>query len=82
MLAKPLADHDAQEDLVRASGLDWTIVRPAGLTDRPATHRWRARSDGAGTLGGRVSRADVADCLLSCLDDSSSVGAQQGVNGP
>lgn len=82
MLAKPLADHDAQEDVVRASGLDWTIVRPAGLTDRPATHRWRARSDGAGTLGGRVSRADVADCLLSCLDDSSSVGAQLGVSGP
>ena len=27
------ADHNAQEELIRASGTDWTIARPAGLND-------------------------------------------------
>jgi len=37
LLRPVFLDHEKQEDLVRASGLDWTIVRPSAFTDRPAT---------------------------------------------
>jgi putative NADH-flavin reductase len=36
LLKHAFADMRAAEDLTRASGLDWTIVRPPRLTDGPA----------------------------------------------
>jgi putative NADH-flavin reductase len=30
-------DHETQEAAVKESGLDWTIIRPSGLTDTPRT---------------------------------------------
>ncbi|WP_428376948.1 NAD(P)-dependent oxidoreductase [Lichenicoccus sp.] len=53
-------DKDRQEDAIRASGLDWVILRPTVLTDTPATGRVRAVTDLAGMHGGKISRADVA----------------------
>lgn len=77
LLASALADHDAQEDLVRASGLDWTIVRPAGLTNGPVTRSWRTlRSTDQGRVNGRVSRGDVAAYLLHCLTDDGTLRAE------
>ena len=32
-----LAEHRRIEEIVRASALDWTIVRPSALTNRPPT---------------------------------------------
>jgi uncharacterized protein YbjT (DUF2867 family) len=38
LLLRPvIKEHDLQEKLVQASGLDWTIVRPSAFTDGPAT---------------------------------------------
>src|SRR5690606_25660927 len=42
VLANPLADHNEQEQAVRESGLDWTVVRPTGLSDKPAKGRWQS----------------------------------------
>ncbi|WP_349295645.1 SDR family oxidoreductase (plasmid) [Thioclava sp. 'Guangxiensis'] len=53
-------DKDRQEALIRASGLDWTILRPSVLTDGPATRTVRALTDLHSFHGGKVSRADVA----------------------
>ena len=39
------ADFVAMEEIVRASGLDWTIVRPPSLTDKPFTGHYRTRRD-------------------------------------
>lgn len=33
LLRPQIKDHEVQELLVRTSGLDWTLVRPVGLTD-------------------------------------------------
>lgn len=60
---------DAQERLIAASDLDWTIVRPGGLTEGPRTGRYRYGTDPS-LKAGRVSRADVADFLLAQLTDS------------
>jgi uncharacterized protein YbjT (DUF2867 family) len=64
------AKHDADEALA-ASGLDWTIVRPGGLTDAPGS----GRVDLAPTLGryGQVTRQDVALVLLECLGAENTI---------
>jgi uncharacterized protein YbjT (DUF2867 family) len=65
------AKRDADEALV-AAGLDHTIVRPGGLTDRPDT--------GLVEVGmpldhsGQIPRDDVAATLLACLDEPGMVG--------
>lgn len=80
-LAKPLADHDEQEAAVTASGLDWTIVRPSGLTDKPATGTWTALEVGQpGTLRGTIPRADLAAFMLSLLPDDAALGKAFGVS--
>ena len=81
MLAKPLADHNAQEEAVHNSGLDWTIVRPAGLTNNPPAGSWQALQVGeGGTLKGTIPRADVAAYMLSILEDASTFGKDFGVS--
>jgi uncharacterized protein YbjT (DUF2867 family) len=57
---------------VRDSGLDFTIVRPGGLTDDPGTGRVEA----APSLGrrGSITRADTAAVLLAALDTPSTIG--------
>jgi len=67
-----MADHERQEALVRESGLDWTIVRPAAFTDGPATGEYQhGHSLEKKKLTLTVSRADVAHFLLRLLGDHS-----------
>lgn len=67
-LADSLAEKEAQEQVVRESGLDWIIVRPGGLTDGPHTGVYRCVTDPAvPLLRAAISRADVADFILSHL---------------
>lgn len=81
MLAKPLADHNTQENYVSSSGLDWTIVRPTGLTNKEATGSWKALTvSDAGMLGGTITRSDLAAFLLHTLDDKSSIGQAIGIS--
>ncbi|WP_152361357.1 NAD(P)-dependent oxidoreductase [Microlunatus speluncae] len=73
LLRRAYADHELQEDAVRRSGLDWTIVRPSAFTDGPRTsgyHRDLDRVPGKLTL--KISRADVAEYLVGQLTDDSS----------
>jgi uncharacterized protein YbjT (DUF2867 family) len=35
ILKQALADHGMQEALLVDSGLDWTVLRPGGLTNEP-----------------------------------------------
>ena len=58
------AKHDADEALA-GSSLDWTIVRPGGLTDGPGSGRV-AIAERLGRYG-QVPREDVALVLLECL---------------
>jgi putative NADH-flavin reductase len=70
LLRRAYADHVAQENHVRQSRLDWTIVRPGAFTDGPRTGNYRhgfAGSDKAITH--KVSRADVADFVVNQLTE-------------
>ncbi len=54
------------DEALRASGLAWTIIRPGGLTDDPATDRVTLGTD---VPAGQVTRADVAAVVAAVLDD-------------
>ena len=56
----------AEADL-RARDLDWTILRPGGLTDAPATGRIRLAPPPVSA--GTVPRADVAAVIAALLDN-------------
>ncbi len=64
------AKHDADEKL-RESGLDYTIVRPGGLTDDPATGQV---SIAPRLERGQVPRDDVAAVLLATLGADNTIG--------
>jgi len=73
------ADLAQMEDVLRDSGLDWTIVRPPRLTDKPLTGSYRT-AYGRNIPGGWfMSRADVAHYMLHALDDPSSVKQTVGM---
>ncbi len=61
------ADMRRMEELVRASDLEWTIVRPSGLFDAPAVSGYELHEDHA--PGIFTSRADLAASLLEQATD-------------
>jgi uncharacterized protein YbjT (DUF2867 family) len=73
------ADLALMEDLLRASGLDWTAVRPPRLTDKPLTATYRTAVGQNLRRGLTVSRADVAHLMLAVLDRSDTVGRAVGI---
>jgi putative NADH-flavin reductase len=75
LLKRVYDDKDVQEWIVRSSGLDWTIVRPGLLTDRPATGRYRVLTASKDWRFGVISRADVADFLVRQVEDHALIGA-------
>jgi len=66
-------DKEQGEATLRASGLDWTLVYPAGLRDGPATGRYRAGERLSLSGFPRITRADVAGFLLTQIDDRTYV---------
>jgi len=62
-------DKDRQEQLVRDSGLKWTIIRPGFLTHGPLTGNYRAITELNGVRAGKISRADVAQFIVAQLED-------------
>ncbi|GGM04257.1 SDR family oxidoreductase [Deinococcus aerophilus] len=56
---------------VQRSALDWTVVRPGGLTDDPGAGQVTV---GRSLPGGRTTRDDVAAVVLACLHLPSTVG--------
>lgn len=71
LLRRAYADHEEQERVTKASGLDWTIVRPAAFTDGPRTRRYEVGFGPHETPGMKIARADVADFIVGQLSDDS-----------
>lgn len=70
LLRKAMADHNAQEAIIRQTDIDWVIARPAAFTDGDATGDYRHGADLDGDkLKLKISRADVAGFLLKQLSD-------------
>jgi putative NADH-flavin reductase len=73
------ADLARLEDVLRASDLDWTAVRPPRLTDKPVTGRYRTAYGQNIRHGVFVSRADVAHYMLSVLDNPGTFHQTVGI---
>jgi len=67
LLRNVYADKNRQEAIVRDSGLDWVLVRPSILNDKPSRDTIRALTDLSGFHGGSISRQDVAKFVLDQL---------------
>jgi putative NADH-flavin reductase len=73
------ADLALMEDILRDSGLDWTISRPPKLTDKPVTGVYRT-AYGRNIRGGwSISRADVAHHMLRVLDQPETIKQVIGI---
>lgn len=67
-------DKSRQEQLIRDSGLDWTIARPGVLVNAACNGRYRVLEERAQWRNGIVARADVADYLVRQIDDRGGIG--------
>lgn len=65
------ADMRRMEEIVSASDLAWTIVRPSGLFEAPAVSDYRVEIDHVGHRF--TARIDLADCLLRQASDDTHV---------
>jgi putative NADH-flavin reductase len=73
-------DKTRQEAVIRASELDWTIVRPGALTNGPKRGHYRQGPRvGHWLWTVRISRADVAAFMLDQLTDGRYVRTVVGV---
>ena len=76
---KVYTDLALMEDVLRDSGLDWTVVRPPRLSGRPGTGRYRT-AYGPNVRGGWiVPRADVAHLMLDALGRPETMKQAIGV---
>jgi putative NADH-flavin reductase len=68
-------DKSIQENLIKDSNLDWTLVRPVVLTNQRLKGSCRVRLNPSEWRNGIVSRAAVADFIASSIDDPEMIGA-------
>jgi putative NADH-flavin reductase len=62
-------DKDRQEGIVRRSGLEWVIVRPARLTNEPAKGEYQIFLSGDSYRATTISREDVSAFILAQLSE-------------
>jgi putative NADH-flavin reductase len=75
-----LADTTAMERIFAESGLDWTMVRPPQLTDKPYTGKYRVGEDRLPVFGFKISRADVADYMIKAAENSLAIRQVVGLS--
>ena len=73
-------DASAMERVFTGSRLDWTMVRPPELTDKPYTGKYRVRQGHLPLFGLKIARADVAEFMITAAENSSWVSKIVGVS--
>ncbi|WP_322937641.1 NAD(P)-dependent oxidoreductase [Nocardioides bizhenqiangii] len=79
LLRPQIRDSTVQEQVVRESGLDWTLVRPVALTDEETTAPAHVDAQDE-RLGLQVARAQVARVFADVVDEPTSVGKTLSVS--
>jgi putative NADH-flavin reductase len=81
LLDSVFADKELQEKVIQCSHVDWVIVRPGALTNGPKTGNHRAGFPVTDkNIRASISRADVADFMLSQLSDPTYLRKTPGVS--
>ena len=74
VLKRMYADKDVQENTIRTGISKWIIVRPGFLTNGNLTGSYRALTNLDGVSGGKISREDVADFIVSQIRSPEFIG--------
>ncbi|TDW97218.1 NAD(P)-dependent oxidoreductase [Dinghuibacter silviterrae] len=72
ILRHPFADLRKMEDIVKASDMEWTIVRPPRLTNGKPKGHYRVAIDRFLARPMVIARADVAGYMLGNVDNSTT----------
>lgn len=70
---KPLNDGVQHADVVKKSGLDWTVVRAPMLKDSPVIGVYEVGMVGSDHLSVAISRADIATFILDIVEKNKHV---------
>lgn len=76
------ADKSRQEELLRDSDRDWTILRPSLLTNGPFTGAYDALEVHEPLTGQTISRADCADACLRAIAQGAWSRRAMTITGP
>lgn len=72
VFGRAYADKTLQEQLIKSSDLDWTIVRPGVLTGNLCAGKYQALDKPKDWRNGIIARSDVADFCINQIQNSES----------
>ncbi|MGI9542399.1 MAG: NAD(P)-dependent oxidoreductase [Cyclobacteriaceae bacterium] len=73
-------DHEVQEHLIAESQLDWTIIRPVGLTNSSKSKPIKVCLDSEQKLSLTISRKDVAQFVLEAAESGGYIKQRPGIS--
>jgi len=76
-----LKEAERQEEIIRQSSLQWTILRPPRLVDSPISGHYKIGTDLKTGLGSSIARVDVATALLDQLENIQFIRTTPSVIG-
>jgi putative NADH-flavin reductase len=79
LLRETYADLAAMEEDIRRSRLEWTVVRPPRLVNKPLSGNYRTVIGANVPRGSVMGRADVAHAMLAALDNPAMINQAVGV---
>jgi len=79
MIGNVIADHKEAAKYYRQAGLKTTILRPMQLSDKDHTGVYVTADTGLPKARKAVSRANVADMIMTCLEDDNTIGRSIGL---
>jgi putative NADH-flavin reductase len=81
MLKDVYADKTKMEEIITASDLNWTVVRPGRLLDKELTEKYRVENKlFKGINIGGINRADVADFLMKQAENQTALKKYIGIS--
>jgi putative NADH-flavin reductase len=81
MLKDVYADKTKMEEIITHSDLNWTVVRPGRLLDKPLTEKYRTENKlFKGINIGGINRADVADFLIKQAERQTELKQYVGIS--
>jgi hypothetical protein len=81
MLKDVYADKTKMEEIITASDLNWTVVRPGRLLDKELTEKYRVENKlFKGINIGGINRADVADFLIKQAENQTALKKYIGIS--
>jgi len=80
ILKNAFNDHQLQESLIEKSKLEWTIIRPGNMTNGKKTSQYKTGFEPTAKIKLKVSREDVADFMLSQLEDNQNLYKKVGIS--